>query len=76
MVTGGSYKAIPGISAGVSYWLRSVRIKQTVGGNKSRQAGHNGEPLRQFGLYPNLAAIALRDMKTSDSAKTRADKAK
>jgi hypothetical protein len=69
-------KKISGISAGVSYWLRSVRIKQTAGGNKSRQAGAQGRTTETIWVISELAAIALRDMKTSDSAKTRADKAK
>jgi hypothetical protein len=51
-------------------------MKQTAGGNKSRQAGTQGRTTETICVISELAAIALRDMKTSDSAKTRADKAK
>ena len=48
----------------------------TAGGNKSRQAGAQRRTIETIWVISELTAIALRDMKTSDSAKTRADKAK
>ena len=49
---------------------------EAKGGNKSRQAGAQGRTTETIWVISELAAIAQRDMKTFDSAKNRADKAK
>lgn len=70
-------KSTPG-DIGRSFLLVEKRENQanTAGGNKSRQAGAQRRTTGRIWVVSELAAISLRDMKTSDSAKTRADKAK
>jgi len=70
-------KSNPGdIDSGFLLIEKRENRANTAGSNKSRQAGAQGRTTEIFWVISGLAAIALWEMKTSDSAKTRADKAK